>query len=369
MHPYAILANLNTRLVVCGGGGFIGGHLVRHLLRMGYRNVRAVDLKPLEAWSQVFEDAENLQLDLRDRHACKKALAGMDVAYNLAAQGENPESAQSLCMLNSLINSHLLMAASESRTCRNYFFASSSSVYPIAHADLQPEDSHHAKVERFNDARAESWAYPAMPMDQSGWEKLFSERMCNQFMLDYGVATYVARLHQVFGPYGSLEHAPYGSPLDICRRIAEAQLEGAREVEIHGSAEDRHSWTYVDDCVLGMSLIVRSGMTDPVNLGSRDTLTTSELFDLVNEIAEAELKPKYLPQLVSQTVAGPSDNTLIREQVSWQPSTTFREGLESTWQWVQEQAAATHAGAQNTSAEAQDKGEEEQDAPAFRKAC
>ncbi len=342
-HPYAMLANLNTHLVVCGGGGFLGGHLVRHLVRMGYRRVRAVDLKPVEEWEQSFEGVENLQLDLRDRRACRLALDGANMVFNLAAAGEEDrETPQVMTMLNSLINTHLLMAASESRTCRHYVFASSSEVYPLTQVRLDDDSAESVEHGWDGGGRKESWSYPAMPPHQMGWEKLFAERMCRQFMLDYGVATYVARIHPVYGSHLSLDRASNGSPLDLCKRIAWAQLHQKQEIEIRGNASDTHCWTYVDDCVLGLTLIVRSGTVEPVNLGSSEVVTTGELVDLIQGIAETNLKPVYRAEVVNPVEAGPSDNTWIREAVEWQPSTSLREGLRATYDWVYAELARDH---------------------------
>jgi len=322
MHPNAILSDLNSRIVVCGAGGFIGGHLVRHFLKIGYRHVRAVDIKPVEAWYQSFQEAQNVQLDLRDRRACTWALQEADLVFNLAADGENaPDSPQSVTMLNTLINTHLLMAASESPTCRNYVFASSASVYS------QDAEGTEASV------------YPANPGDQSGWEKLFSERMCQQFMLDFGVATYVARLHHTYGAHCSLEGGGGQTLVDICKRVASAKLNGDKEVEIRGSADDRHCWTHVDDCVLGLTLLVRAGIHEPVNMGSGNSVTTRQIVEAVQEIAGTRLKAKYMPEMVVQAGFGPSENSFILKEMNWQPSTELLEGIESTYRWIHDEVA------------------------------
>src|SRR6187455_170223 len=173
----------SEKIVVCGGGGFIGGHLVGDLLRQGHRSVRSVDVKPFDDWYQLFPDAENIRLDLRDLPACEKALEGTTVVYNLAADMGGMgfiENNKALCMLSVLINTHLLMAAKRFGVQR-FFFSSSACVY---NADKQ-RDPNVA-------ALREEDAYPAMPEDGYGWEKLFSERMCRHFREDFGLKTRVA---------------------------------------------------------------------------------------------------------------------------------------------------------------------------------
>ena len=184
------------KVVVCGGGGFIGGHLVADLRQQGFTDIRSVDVKPSGDWYQTFPDVENLQLDLQERVACQKALNGAQVVYNLAADMGGMgfiEMNKGLCMLSVLINTHLLMAAKESGVQR-FFYASSACVYA---ADKQTDPN--------VTALKESDAYPAMPEDGYGWEKLFSERMCRHFREDFGITTRVARYHNVYGPLGTYE--------------------------------------------------------------------------------------------------------------------------------------------------------------------
>src|SRR5256886_1315950 len=209
----------SEKIVVCGGGGFIGGHLVADLLRQG-KQVRAVDVKPFEEWFQMFPEAENLQLDLRDKESCERATADVDLVYNLAADMGGMgfiENNKALCMLSVLINTHLLLAAKEMGVER-YFFASSACVY---NADKQ-------KSAAVIPLREED-AYPAMPEDGYGWEKLFSERMCRHFTEDFGLVTRCARFHNVYGPHGTWEGGREKAPAAICRKVIEAKLQGTAD--------------------------------------------------------------------------------------------------------------------------------------------
>ena len=182
------------KTLVCGAGGFIGGHLVADLLKQGWTDIRAVDLKPFDEWYQRFPNVENFQLDLQDKAACEQVTRGASIVYNLAADMGGMgfiENNRALCMLSVLINSHLLMAARKFAVQR-YFYASSACVY-AADKQTSPDVV----------ALKESDAYPATPEDGYGWEKLFSERMCRHFREDFGLITRVARYHNVYGPNGT----------------------------------------------------------------------------------------------------------------------------------------------------------------------
>src|SRR3984957_20334051 len=182
------------KIVVCGAGGFIGGHLIADLRRQGLTNLRAVDVKPFEEWYQKFDDVENLVLDLGEKEACEKAVQGASEVYNLAADMGGMgfiENNRALCMLSVLINTHLLQSAKDHGVER-YFYASSACVY---NADKQRDENVTALKEED--------ASPAMPEDGYGWEKLFSERMCRHFEEDYGLECRVARYHNVYGPLGT----------------------------------------------------------------------------------------------------------------------------------------------------------------------
>src|SRR6476620_9852741 len=207
-------------IVVCGAGGFIGGALVADLVRQGYDRIRAVDIKPLDEWYQLCPQAENLQRDLQDKDACVTAVRGASLVYNLAADMGGMgfiENNRALCMLSVLINTHLLMAARKFGIGR-YFYASSACVY-AADKQTSPDVV----------ALKEADAYPAMPEDGYGWEKLFSERMCRHFREDFGVNTRVARYHNVYGPHGTWTGGREKAPAAICRKVIQAKLSGRHE--------------------------------------------------------------------------------------------------------------------------------------------
>src|SRR5512137_2744463 len=198
----------NDFVLVAGAGGFIGGALIADLRRQGYRKLRAVDIKPLEEWYQVFDEVENFILDLNSKENCDRAAQGVRQVFNLAANMGGMgfiENNKALCMLSVLINTHMLMASSQSGVER-YFYSSSACVYN-AEKQLDPASP----------ALKEEEAYPALAEDGYGWEKLFSERMCRHFREDYGLCTRVARFHNVYGPWGTWYGGREKAPAAICR--------------------------------------------------------------------------------------------------------------------------------------------------------
>src|SRR5881394_732914 len=260
-----------SKIVVCGGGGFIGGHLVADLLRQG-NQVRSVDVKPFEEWFQMFPESENLQLDLREEESCERAVADIDLVYNLAADMGGMgfiENNKALCMLSVLINTHLLMAAKDAGVKR-FFYASSACVYA---ADKQTDPDVTALKEED--------AYPAMPEDGYGWEKLFSERMCRHFREDFGMTTRVARYHNVYGPQGTYDGGREKAPAAICRKVIAAKLSGQHEIEIWGDGEQTRSFMYIDDCIDGTIRLAESDIVDPLNIGSDELVSINRLVDIV----------------------------------------------------------------------------------------
>jgi GDP-D-mannose 3',5'-epimerase len=312
-------------VLVAGAGGFIGGHLVRDLLDRDHSRVRAIDVKPIEDWYQRFDEVENLRLDLAELEACRRATRGVDRVFNLAADMGGMgfiENNKALCMLSVLINTHLLMASRESGVER-YLFSSSACVYA---ADKQTDPS--------IPGLRESDAYPAMPEDGYGWEKLFSERMCRHFNEDFGIETRVARYHNVYGPNGTYDGGREKAPAAICRKVIEAKLSGSGEIEIWGDGNQTRSFMYIDDCVYGTNLLMESGVEEPINIGSSEMVTINQLVDIVEEIADLRLKRRYDTSAPQGVRGRNSDNTLILERLMWEPSISLRDGLERTYRWI-----------------------------------
>lgn len=319
-------------IVVCGAGGFIGGHLVRDLVGRGYAQVRAVDIKPLDEWWQVVDGVENLQLDLSQRSAAYEALEGQSHVYNLAADMGGMgfiENNKALCMLSVLINTHLLLAARDNGAER-YFFASSACVY-----NVEKQKTHDVEPLKEEDA------YPALPEDGYGWEKLFSERMCRHFREDFGLATRIARYHNVYGPSGSWRGGREKAPAALCRKVAEVKLGLEDKILIWGDGEQARSFMYVDDCVFGTQLLMHSEHEQPINIGSSEVVSINDLVSIIESIAGTEVPREYDVTKPQGVVGRSSDNTLIREVLDWEPQISLEDGLHETYEWIVGQISAT----------------------------
>src|ERR1700678_3305958 len=316
------------KAVVCGAGGFIGGHLVRTLLANGVEIVSAVDIKPLDEWYQVSKDVENLVLDLKDSNNCLRAAKGASVVFQLAADMGGMgfiENNKALCMLSVLTNTHMLMAARDQGVER-FFYSSSACVY-------NGEKQTNPDVV----ALKESDAYPAMPEDGYGWEKLFSERMCRHFEEDYGLECRVARYHNVYGPLGTWTGGREKAPAAVCRKVLEAKISGRHEIEIWGDGHQTRSFMYVNDCTKGIVDIYHSDIVEPINLGSSELVTINQLVDVAEELAGIKLKRHYNLSAPKGVNGRNSDNTKIQHYLGWEPSIKLRDGLARTMYWIEQQ--------------------------------
>jgi GDP-D-mannose 3', 5'-epimerase len=319
------------KVAVCGGGGFIGGHLVGQLLQRG-AEVRCIDIKPKEQWYQVHGQAENVVADLNLLENAKQAVKDRDVVYNLACNMGGMgfiENNKGLCMISVLINTHLLLAARE-HGIKRYFYASSACVY---NADKQTSKTTDVYLK-------EEDAYPAMPEDGYGWEKLFSERMCRHFREDFKVPTRVARFHNVYGPFGTWEGGREKAPAAICRKVIEAKFTGNHEIEIWGDGKQTRSFMYISDCLKGIDMITHGDFVEPINLGSSEGVTINQLVDVVEDIAGIKLKRSYNLDAPKGVNGRNSDNTLLRKVFTWEPDTKLRDGMEKTYRWIHDQMAS-----------------------------
>jgi GDP-D-mannose 3',5'-epimerase len=315
----------DAKILIAGAGGFIGGSLVAELHKQGYNNLRAVDVKPLEEWCKTTPAAENISLDLQEKEACFQAAEGIDYIFNLAANMGGMgfiEHNKALCMISSLITTHLLLAAKNYGTKR-VFYSSSACVYN-AHKQENPDVT----------ALKEEDAYPALAEDGYGWEKLFSERMYRHFAEDFGIITRVARYHNVYGPYGTYEGGREKAPAALCRKVITAILEGSNEIEIWGDGEQTRSFMYIDDCITGTLKIMNSDIAYPINLGSSELVSINQLVDIIEDIAHVKLKRKYNLDAPKGVRGRNSDNTLIKKELGWEPSIPLRTGMEKTYNWI-----------------------------------
>jgi GDP-D-mannose 3', 5'-epimerase len=314
------------KIVVCGAGGFIGGHLAKSLKAKGARAIRAVDIKPLDAWFQKTDGIENLSLDLQDKNNCYLATEGMDAVFQLAADMGGMgfiENNRALCMLSVLTNTHMLMAAKE-QGVKRFFYASSACVY---NGDKQTNPNVVALKEED--------AYPALPEDGYGWEKLFSERMCRHFEEDFNLQSRVARFHNVYGPYGTWTGGREKAPAAICRKVIEAKRSGRHQIEIWGDGRQTRSFMYIDDCTKGIQAIFESDIHEPINLGSSELVTINQLVDIVEEISGIKLERKYNLRAPKGVNGRNSDNTKIRKYLGWEPSIRLNDGIAETYAWIE----------------------------------
>ena len=316
------------RALVSGAGGFIGHHLVSFLKGKGYW-VRGVDLKEPEYAPSEADEFE--VLDLRLREACLRATERVHDVYALAADmgGMGFISANHAQILhnNSLIDLHTLRSAHENGVER-LLYTSSACIYP----EYLQEEAEIVPLK-------EDDAYPALPQDAYGWQKLISERLCAHYRDEFGLQTRVVRFHNIFGPLGTWTGGREKAPAALCRKVAIAKLMTNPDVEIWGDGEQTRSFCYIDDCVEGLHRLMDSDYAEPLNLGQDRMITVNKLADLIAEIAGVEIVKKHIEG--PQGVRGRnSDNTRLREVLAWEPEVTLEEGLARTYSWIEQQVAA-----------------------------
>lgn len=323
--------NKSDKILVAGAGGFIGGWLVRDLLNSGFTNIVAVDSKDFSDWYQIFDESTNQILDLRDSQNCSKAMQGVNVVYNLAADMGGMgfiENNKALCMLSVLINTNLINL-SKSQNVSKYFFASSACVY-----------NQSKQLDPHNLGLKESDAYPADPEDGYGWEKLFSERMCNHFYEDFGLEVRVGRFHNVYGPYGTYDGGREKAPAAVCRKVARAVITGDHQIDIWGDGNQTRSFTYIDDTIQGVNLLMAGNYALPINIGSNEEVSINQLVDIVEDIANVKLTRRYLLDAPKGVRGRNSENSLINEIFNWAPSISLKDGLTKTYNWIFQEMSA-----------------------------
>lgn len=316
---------MTQTIVVTGAGGFIGHHLCKHLVPLGY-HVIGVDLKKPEFEPTAAHDFYTL--DLRNPQDAKLALVGANEVYMLAADmggiGYIESHKAEIVRNNTLINLNTLDAA-RAVGVQRVFFASSACVYP---AYLQ-NTTDGAPLREYD-------AYPADPEDGYGWEKLTTERLCRHYQEAYGIEARMARFHNIYGPLGTYDGGKEKSPAAICRKIALAEDGGT--IEVWGDGEQTRSYCYVDDCVAGIHALMRSNTSDPVNIGSSELVTINQLVQTVARIAGKRVMARHDLSKPIGVRGRSSDNTLCRKVLGgWEPKTRLEDGLKPTYHWIEQQ--------------------------------
>ena len=312
--------------LVCGAGGFIGGHLVRQLKQQGFW-VRGVDLK-FNEFSETEAD-DFIIGDLRAQEVCDRVVdRRFDEVYQLAADmggagyiftGEHDAD----IMHNSATINLNIADRCHKRNIKRVFYSSSACMYP-AYNQEDPD----------NPNCAEESAYPAAPDSEYGWEKLFSERLFLAYNRNHGMQNRVARYHNIFGPQGTWRGGKEKAPAAVCRKVATASSGDA--IEIWGDGSQTRSFLYVDECVEGTILLTRSAFSGPVNIGSEEMVTINQLVDLVADIAGKRVEKNHIDGPLGVRGRN-SDNRLIQEKLGWKPSQPLRAGLERTYEWIEQQ--------------------------------
>jgi len=314
-------------IVITGAGGFIGGNLTKYFHDRGFTRIRAVDKKPFEEWYVHTPGVENLRLDCNGEEACKRACDGAVEVYNLAADMGGMgfiERFRVECLRSVLINTHMIEAAHQAGAQR-YFFSSSACAYNVL---LQQDPNVRALKE--------SDAYPAMAERGYGWEKLISEMFCQEYWAERGLKTFIARFHNVYGPYGTWDGGREKAPAAICRKIVEAVDNGTDSIQIWGDGGQTRSFMFIGDCVKGIDLIMHCDdlIATPINLGSSELVSINELVSKVERIAGIKLRRQYDPTAPRGVGGRNSDNTFIKQVLKWEPNTTLDVGLRHTYEWI-----------------------------------
>jgi len=313
------------RILVCGAGGFIGSHMAKRLYEEG-NFVRAVDIK----WDGYFEEpyySEKLTLDLREYENCLRVTKDIDYVYQFAADmggiGYITAVGADIMHNSALINIHMLQA-SVGNKIKRFFYSSSACVYP-EYKQLDPDVT----------ALKEEDVHPAQPDQFYGWEKLFSEKLCEGYMRDYGLEIRVTRYHNIYGPYGTWDGGKEKAPAALCRKVAEALHPG--EIEIWGDGKQTRSFCYIDDCLEGTIRLMESDFREPLNIGSDELVTIDKLADLAIKVSGKNISKRYDTSKPQGVRGRNSDNTLIKKVLDWAPSISLEEGMGKTYPWIAQQ--------------------------------
>ncbi len=317
-----------SKILICGAGGFIGGHLALKFLNEKDIELVCVDIKPYEFWFQKFEKSKNFCLDLKDYNNALKVTEGVDYVFNLACNMGGMgfiENNKAECMLSVLVNTNLLRASLKNN-CKKFFFSSSACVYNASKQN-----------NTFVEGLKEGDAYPADPEDGYGWEKLFSERMCRHFTEDFGLETRVVRYHNIYGPLGTFDGGREKAPAALCRKIINAKKYNKKIIDVWGDGEQTRSFLFIDDCIKGTLEVFNSDEREVFNIGSEEQVSINQMIEIIEEIANYNVEKNYQLDKPKGVRGRSSNNSLINKKIGWKPNLTLKEGLVKTYTWIESQ--------------------------------
>ena len=317
-----------VKILICGAGGFIGGHLASKFSEDKNTQLICADLKPEKYWFQKFEKSKNFSLDLKDYDNALKVSDGVDYIFNFACNMGGMgfiENNKAECMLSVLVNTNLLRAA-EINKCKKFFFSSSACVYNASKQN-----------KTFIRGLREQDAYPADPEDGYGWEKLFSERMCRHFTEDFGIETRVARYHNIYGPKGTFDGGREKAPAALCRKIIYAKKNNKKMIDVWGDGEQTRSFLYIDDCLKGTMDLFESDEREVLNIGSEEQVSINQMINIIEEIADYKVDRNYQLDKPKGVRGRSSDNKLVNQKIGWKPNFSLKDGLTKTYNWIEEQ--------------------------------
>ena len=319
---------MKKKILICGAGGFIGGHLASKFSKDNNIELICADIKPIEYWFQNFDKAKNFSLDLKDYDNTLKVSDGADYIFNFACNMGGMgfiENNKAECMLSVLINANLLRAAKENKS-KKYFFSSSACVY-----------NGSKQNQTFIEGLKETDAYPADPEDGYGWEKLFSERMCRHFTEDFGLETRVVRYHNIYGPLGTFDGGREKAPAALCRKIINAKKKNDNKIDVWGDGEQTRSFLYIDDCIKGTLDVFNSDSSEVYNIGSEEQVSINQMIEMIEEIAEFDVKKNYQLDKPKGVRGRSSDNSYVTKKIGWKSENSLKEGLTKTYKWIEQQ--------------------------------
>ena len=316
------------KVLICGAGGFIGGHLTKYFIDQGSYEITCVDIKPFEYWFQIFDEAQNFSLDLKEYENTLKVTKDIDYVFNFACNMGGMgfiENNKAECMLSVLVNTNLLRSAVKNN-CKKFFFSSSACVY-----------NGSKQNQTFIDGLKETDAYPAEPEDGYGWEKLFSERMCRHFKEDFGLETRVVRYHNIYGPFGTFDGGREKAPAALCRKIINAKKNKDKSIDVWGDGEQTRSFLYIDDCIKGTLDVFNSDSSEVFNIGSEEQVSINQMIEMIEKIGDYSVKKNYQLDKPKGVRGRSSNNDFVTKEIGWKSENSLKEGLTKTYDWIDQQ--------------------------------